>query len=437
MSPRPLPAPSAAGSPLVGRRTLLRGMLAAGGVAALPGLAACGSDSGAGANAASLGSNYSDAVPKKALAKAVKTFEKQSGVSVSVNTVDHVTFQEQINSYLQGDPEDVFSWFAGYRMQFFADRGLAGDVSDVWKKIGGQYSDAFKQASTASDGKQYVVPFYTYPWAVFYRKSLFEEKGYEIPKTLDDFEALCQEMQKDGLTPLAFADKEGYPAMGTFDALNFRTNGYDFHMKLMRGEASWESEEVKEVFSTWNRLMPYHQEGSLGRDWLDAADGLVKKKAGMYYLGMFVGQAFTDPDDAADLDFFPFPEVNPEHGQDTIEAPIDGWMKSADPENEETAAKLLEYFGGVKAQETYLASDPNNIAANLDADTSGYSALQKKAADVIGSTPHITQFLDRDTRPDFASTVMIPSLQTFINKPDQIDSLCQSIERQKKSIFGA
>jgi multiple sugar transport system substrate-binding protein len=436
MSPRPLPVPSAAGSPTLGRRTLLRGVLAAGGVAALPGLAACGSGGGGGENATTLGSNYSDAVPKKALAKVVKQFEKQSGISVSVNTVDHETFQEQINSYLQGDPQDVFSWFAGYRMKFFADRGLAGDVSAVWKKVGNQYSDAFKQASTASDGKQYIVPSYTYPWAVFYRKSLFEEKGYDIPKTLDDFEALSKEMQSDGLTPLAFADKEGWPAMGTFDILDVRINGYDFHMRLMRGEASWESEEVKEVFSTWNRLLPYHQEGALGRDWMDSAAGVVQKKIGMYYLGMFVGQAFTDEDDYADLDFFPFPEINPEHGQDTIEAPIDGWMKAADPENEETAHTFLEYLAGTKAQETYLASDPNNIAANQDADTSSYSALQKKAAEVIGSTPHITQFLDRDTRPDFASTVMIPSLQTFLNKPDQIDSLCQSIERQKKSIFG-
>ena len=35
----------------------------------------------------------------------------------------------------------------------------------------------------------------------------------------------------------------------------------------------------------------------------------------------------------------------------------------------------------------------------------------------------ISQFLDRDTRPDFASTVMIPSLQEFIRNPNDIDGL--------------
>ena len=47
-------------------------------------------------------------------------FKTKTGGIVNVNTVDHNTFQEQINSYLQGKPDDVFIWFAGYRMQFFA-----------------------------------------------------------------------------------------------------------------------------------------------------------------------------------------------------------------------------------------------------------------------------------------------------------------------------
>ena len=45
--------------------------------------------------------------------------------------------------------------------------------------------------------------------------------------------------------------------------------------------------------------------------------------------------------------------------------------------------------------------------------------------------------MDRDTRPDFASTVMIPAIQSFIKNPKDIDSLLTSIEAQKKSIFGS
>jgi multiple sugar transport system substrate-binding protein len=444
---RPLYLPRSASGLRVSRRSVLRGLGAAGGLAAIPGLAACGgdresSDSSSGSGeSTSLGSNSSDDVPKKALAATLKAFTEAEGIEVDVTTVEHEQFQEQITKYLQSGPDDVWAWFAGYRMRYFAERDFAGDLTDVWTdELDGHYTEAFKQASTGDDGKQYFVPTYNYPWAVFYRKSLFEENGYDIPATLDDFEALCKEMQADGLTPVAFADQEGWPAMGTFDAINFRQNGYDFHVSLMAGEESWESDEVKGVFETWaTRLLPYQTPttDALGLDWLDAAPDLVNKKAGMYYLGMFVGQAFTDEADREDLDFFQFPEIDPQYGQDTIEAPIDGYMMAPDPEDEEAAKALLAWFGSAEGQEAYLALDPNNVAANSDADTSDYNSLQKKAVELIGSVEHITQYLDRDTDPAFASSVMIPSLQDFLKAPDDIDALCASIEEQKKSIFGA
>lgn len=148
-------------------------------------------------------------------------------------------------------------------MKFFAAQGLVGDISDVWQNVNGM-PDAIKTASTGDDGKQYFIPFTNYPWAIYYRPSVFQAKGYQVPKTLDELVTLSTQMQKDGLTPLAFADKDGWPAMGTFDQLNLRINGYDFHVSLMAGKEAWDSDKVKKVFDTWNRLLPFHQPDSLG-----------------------------------------------------------------------------------------------------------------------------------------------------------------------------
>jgi multiple sugar transport system substrate-binding protein len=427
--------------PSFSRRAALRGgAIAAAALAAPTLLTACGDDDSGGGSSdgakkeTTVGSNYSDALPKKALAEAVTAYQTKSGGPVKINTIDHNTFQEQINQYLKGTPDDVFSWFAGYRMQFFAAQGLATDVSDVWNDIGGGFSDAFKAASTGQDGKQYFVPYYLYPWAVFYRPSVWKEKGYAVPKTLDEFKTLAAQMQKDKLIPIAFADKDGWPAMGTFDYINMRTNGYDFHISLMGGKESWEDQKVKDVFSTWASILPYTQPGALGRTWQEGAQTLQKKQAGMHVLGLFLGNQFTDAE-RADLDFFPFPVINPEHGQDAVEAPIDGWMISKKAKNVDGGKALLKYFATPEAQGTYLKSDPNNVATHKSADTSGYSPLQKKAVELISSAKQISQFMDRDTRPDFASTVMIQAIQQFLKNPKDIDGLCKSIETQKKNIF--
>ena len=435
--------PSVAGTS-TRRRSVLAGGLGLG--AALGGsalLAACGSSSnssssgGGGSASASgtvtLGSNASDAVPKKTLQTLIDSFDKSTGITTKVNTVDHNTFQEQINNYLQGKPDDVFTWFAGYRMRFFAAQSLAGDVTDVWSNLAG-FSDAFKKASTGDDGKQYFVPQTYYPWAVFYRKSVWQKYGYEVPKTLDDFATLAGKMKKDGLIPIAFADKDGWPAMGTFDILNMRINGYQYHVDLMAHKKPWTDAGVKKVFQTWQSILPYHQEGSLGRTWQEAGQALQQKKAGMYLLGLFVTQQFPTAD-LTDVDFFTFPEVDSSVGSDALDAPIDGFMMAPKPKNEPAAKKLLAYLGSKDAGSLYAKTDPTTLIANSQSDVSGYTALQKKSAELVGSAKSIAQFLDRDTRPDFASTVMIPSLQSFIKNPSDVDGLTNSIENQAKSIF--
>ena len=281
------------------------------------------------------------------------------------------------------------------------------------------------------------MPFTNYPWAIYYRPSVFQAKGYQVPKTLDDLVKLSTQMQKDGLTPIAFADKDGWPAMGTFDQLNLRINGYDYHVSLMAGKEAWNSDKVKKVFDTWKQLLPYHQTDSLGRTWQEAAQSLQQKKSGMYVLGMFLGQQFTKGADQDDLDFFTFPEVDSTVGTSAIEAPIDGFMMAAKPKNEAAAKKFLAYLGTPKAEGISVAADTSVIATNSGADTGGYTKLQKKAVDFVGQAKQISQFLDRDTRPDFASTVMIPALQQFIKNPNDIDGLTKSIEDQKKTIFAS
>jgi multiple sugar transport system substrate-binding protein len=432
------------GVPTTSRRSVLRtsALLGASAFAVPAALAACGNGSGgsgsggSGNKNVSFGSNYSDDIPKKAIADVMAKFQTDKGYTVKINTVDHNSFQENITRYLQGSPDDVFTWFAGYRMQYFAAQGLATPIDDVWQTIGTNYSDAFKKASTGQDGKMYFVPFYNYPWALFYRKSVWQAKGYEIPKTIDDLKTLCAKMKADGLSPIGFADKDGWPAFGTFDQLNMRMNGYDFHIALMGGKQSWTDPKVKNVFDLWASLLPFHQTGSLSRTWQDAAQGLANKTSGMYLLGSFVAQQFQAAD-LPDLDFFAFPQVDSQYGTDAVEAPIDGFMVSKKAKNVDGAKELLKFLGSAEAQNVYLKTDPSDVGANSQADKSAYNAIQTKAAAFIGAAKQISQFLDRDSNPTFASTVAIPAFQQFINTPTDIDSILKNVDAQAKTIYAA
>jgi multiple sugar transport system substrate-binding protein len=375
--------------------------------------------SAAAGGAITFGSNESDATPKAAVKALVDYCSQQTGISVTINTTDHNTFQNQISSYLQAKPEDVVKWFAGHRLRFFADQGLLTDISDVWQQIGSDYTDAFKAASTGNDGKQYLIPLYNYPWVVLYRKSVFQAHNYTVPKTIDDFIALAKKMKADGLVPLAFGDKDGWPAMGTFDILDMRMNGYQFHIDLLNGKQKWTDPKVLAVFQKWAELMPYFEQGALGRTWQEAAQDMVNKKAGMYFLGTFASQQATDPAALADLDFFPFPTLGTQYDSEmAIDAPIDGLMLSKAPSDVASAKKFLACAASGPAEAAYVKID-GSIAAAKDADTSGYTPLQAKSQQIIASAGKIAQFLDRDARSDFAGPQGMQNfLAKFLNAPN-------------------
>ena len=439
-------SPSEVG-PVLGRRNVIKGAAALGGVAAFGGvLAACGSDEPAsagddgtgdgGAAAASgvlrVGSNYSNARENEALKAALDAFPNKD-VTVELNEVDHNTWEQQIVGYMQDPSEDVAPWFASNRLAPLASAGLLMDISDVWTEgLDSEQSEGFKAASTY-DGKQYFVPWTFYSWAIYYRKSVWESVGATPPGTYEELLALCETLDGLGVTPFALGNDGFWPAQGTFDQLNFRLNGYQYHIDLIQGRESWTDQRTKDVFAKWAELLPYHQSDANGRAWEDAAATLVSGESAMMTIGGFVGGQFPEAD-LDDLDFFPFPVLNDEHGLDTVEAPIDGWVVVANPDNEAASRELVAHMGTALAQDAFLAIDNSVQAASSNANTAGYSALQAKSSEMVQGAKNVTQFLNRDTLPAFADEAG-QAFADFLADPTNVDAILDDLQGKAEALL--
>jgi multiple sugar transport system substrate-binding protein len=75
-------------------------------------------------------------------------------------------------------------------------------------------------------------------------------------------------------------------------------------------------------------------------------------------------------------------------------------------------------------------NQPGLIPTASDADPSSFDALTKRAVSIVGQAQRITQFMDRDTRPDFAGTNGAEAfLSSFLNHPSQdLSRFQQSIQ---------
>jgi multiple sugar transport system substrate-binding protein len=375
-----------------------------------------------------VGSFDVDGVPSTALAGAIATFRALNpGVAVTVNAVDRDIFQMQIDDYLPAAPQDLVSWFPGYRMREFAGKALLTPLDAVWAgPMGKLYTDAFRTACTANDGHLYMVPWTTYAWTMYYVPSVWQARGYTIPTTLDELKTLAARMKSDGLVPIGFGDKDGWPAMGYFDIIDLRENGHQFHIDLLAGKEKWTDPRVVQVFNVWKTLLPYCQSGAIYRVWQDAAAGIVGRTTGMMFQPQVVETvAAAGPPALADLDMFPWPH----HGTDwdaeeALDAPTAGWMLAsksptlaADGAN---ARALLAFLGKGSTQMPYAQGNREGICPANDADTSRYTPLQKRQAQIIAKAKKISQFLDRDTAPGFAGTQLFGSfLADFLSNPDQ------------------
>ncbi len=374
----------------LGRRGFLRGRPARGRRCSLPGLlAACGGDDdaaggggtsgGEATGTVTIGSNASDEVPKNALRRGRSPPSKPPARSkTKVNTVDHNTFQEKSTTTCRAARTTSSPGSPATGCGSSPRRASPATSATSGTSIGGDFSDAFKKASTGDDGKQYFVPLYNYPWADVLPQEPVERERLRGAEDLDE------------LTALGDTDEEGRPVpdrvrrQGRLAGDGHLRHPQHAHQRLRLPrqpdgrQGVLDRREGQGGLRHLGALLPYHQEGSLGRTWQEAAQSLVQKKSGMYLLGTFVVAAVRGAD-LDDLDFFAFPEIDSEHGTDAVEAPIDGFMMSPKPKNEDGAKALLEYLGSAAAQDIYLKSDPGNVGGEQ---RRGHQRLQRAAEEV-------------------------------------------------------
>jgi multiple sugar transport system substrate-binding protein len=427
------PSPKQVGIPLLdngmSRRDLLKyaGAVGGAGLVASSGLTACGSSAAPGT--ITFESNQSDAVPKKALADLVTKYMSQSSNKINISTIDHNTFQNNLANYLNAKtPPDMLTWFAGNRVRFFAGKGLLAEVTDAFDAVPG-YTPVLKSLSSLS-GKVYFMPTDYYWWGVFYNKAVWAQKGYTEPKTWDEWIALCKQMQKDGLNPIAFADADGWPAGGWFDFINLRMNGYDFHIRLMAGQEKFTDPKVHAVFDKWAEILPYTTPQATAYKWQDQVGPIEKGTAGMYMLGAFLVQSATTLKQD-DFDFFAFPQIDPSIPMST-EAPTDGWIFSSRSKQLSVAKDFAKWSVQPDNDLTYSNALGGVIPVNSQATAPTDPFIAKGAKLLADSTGGLSQFFDRDSSPAFSQNGL-GSIQGFLNNPKDITSVQNALQQAMDS----
>jgi multiple sugar transport system substrate-binding protein len=402
----------------------------------LPGMAfASGqSESAGGQRNLVINSNLSDPAPRAAFRTMVDRFEAEyPDIDVTLNTFDHEAYKTAIRNFLASDPPDVALWFAGNRMKFFVDQGLIMDVTDLWEEADFNDSMASSRPAFTVDGRQWGVPWGYYQWGVFYRQDIFDRYDLDVPENWDEFLAVGDTLVENDIAPVAIGTKYLWTAAGWFDYLNLRINGFDYHMSLTDGEASYLDPELDEVFDVWADMIDrgFFIENHATYSWQEAQAPFINGNAAMYLIGNFIVPDLESAGILDDVGFFQFPVINPAVGM-YEDAPTEAYLIPSGAKNVEEAKLFLEFVSQPEILADF-AYEVGNIPPNK------YSRPPEDRFTIAGfemlnSADGLAQFYDRDTNPEMASKGM-QGFQEFMVNPDRVDRIRDRLDEERKAIF--
>lgn len=381
----------------------------------------------------------SNPAPRATMESMIERFQKANpDLKIETTIIDREAYKTQIRNFLTADAPDVATWYAANRMLPYVNAGLFEDVSDLWAEPEIADNLASTKGAMTIGGKQWGVPYTYYQWGLYYRQDIFKELGLTEPKTFDEEIANCQKILDSGRKCYTIGTKYLWTAGGWFDYLDMRTNGYDFHMQLARGEVPWTDERVRATFANWRKLIDMgafvdnHQTYS----WQEALPFMVKGEATAYLMGNFAVAALRDGGLTDDqLGFYQFPVINPDVPL-AEDAPTDTFHIPANAKNKDNARAFLRFVVSADNQTTINAGNalgqlPINASSSVDNDKflqKGFEMLSKN------SPGGVAQFFDRDFPAEMAKAGM-EGFQEFMVYPDNLDDILERLEGVRQSVY--
>ena len=384
---------------------------------------------------------FSGDLGKANFMKGVQKFEQSTGIKMKDSPVGHEDFKTDILVRAAGKKlPDVFSYWAGARVQFIVNSNSLMPIDDMWSKDGldGVVAKSVANSATMYNGKRYLVPLNYHYSGMFYNKNVLKQAGInEMPNNWNEFLKLCEKLKSKGITPIALGSKNRWPAQFWFDYLILRTVGPAYRENLMVGKAAYNDYAVKHAMSVWKDLVDkgYFTANSNADTWTDASDKVARGKAAMTLMGTWITGYWNGLDlkPGIDYDFFPFPIMS-SGIPNAVVGPVDGLVISANAKNANGAKKFLSFMMSNPQVQAQWTEGQGALSANTKVDPTKYNSVMQRALRTVANAEVYAFNYDLATPPPVAE-VGLSMFTEFMDNPSNYDSILEKAEKNASREF--
>jgi len=241
----------------------------------------------------------------------VNRFEEQHPkYTLEREAIDPDEMSNVILSRLRSDEcPDVFSYDTGPGFGgVLADAGLVYPLEKTYQQRGWGIYEWAKQRATYN-GTVYGVPDQVEEIIVFYNKDLVPE----VPKTVGELRGVAEELKLRGTIPLAFGNREQYPAGHMFSIAASNVLGRQGLDNILYGNGLWDVPEVVEAIDLFFR--DFVESGYYPRNVnavaFDEASALFYSgEAAMLPTGTWLVSEIVQAVQDFEVGIFPFPSID-------------------------------------------------------------------------------------------------------------------------------
>ena len=192
-----------------------------------------------------------------------------------------------------------------------AKSNLVAPLDDAYEKYKWNIYPWAKARATYG-GKTYAVPTQVEEVGIFYNKDVFSKLGAQPPKTVDELMAIADKAKAQKLIPLAYGDKDQWPASHQFSMTVSNLLGREGLDEILYGDGRWNDPKVVrgiELFFREFQDKGYFPKGANGIDYDDANALFFAGKAAMLPTGTWLVSQITQQA-PFEVGFFPFPSID-------------------------------------------------------------------------------------------------------------------------------
>jgi ABC-type glycerol-3-phosphate transport system substrate-binding protein len=383
---------------------------------------------------------FNDALGRKSMDEVIALFHKaHPAIEPLRNPIDHEAYKVVIPALLAGDNRpDVFSYWAGARVQFVVDEGYLHSLDDLWAEADlDQVFPPGIAAGATYNGQKYFVPIGYHYVAFFYNTQLFDTVGAAPPTTWEDLKRVAAKFKQAGIPAFALGSRERWPAQFWFDYLLLRTAGPAYRAELMAGKKSYTDPEVVRVMELWKELVDagYFYPDANAYDWAEAAEAVARGQAAMTLMGTWITGYYKNDLGLApekDYNYFAFPGIDQGIPMAAL-GPIDGFVMAEGALHPEAAHQFLAFLATTEPQ-TVWTQGQGALPPSIKVDPNIYDPLIRR---VLKDVVHADTFAfnyDLATPPPMAGAGL-NAFSEFMAQPDNYLNILQKTESSRLEIF--